>query len=218
MLRTGRAVPPTPAPAHPRPSLPLQAFHDIVSGADYGISRFFAEADHLPEENSKALNLLLTTDEPLKSLDSIKDSEVKEYFVADEPTLKAWQTARADVKAAKLSAPAVSVLTAMAEAGASFRQARVLEALHEILAHVSPVAEVRVESAVDLTAAQKKDVTAALKKYLPENKKEMNVAYAVESGLAGGLVVTLDSMTIDLSSTSILVAAATTAQSGENRL
>jgi F0F1-type ATP synthase delta subunit len=195
----------------------LSSVQQIAAKSDYGVNRFFVESDHLPEENIKALDLLLTEKEPLKSMDSIADIETKEYLVADEVTLKAWKAARADIKAIKLNPIVVQLLTDLAARGATYRVARIVATLGEIVTVISPTSEVLVQSAVELSAAQKKDIKAALKDYLPANKKEMNMEYEVDTALTGGLIVQLDSVTVDLSSTSILVAATAAAQGAEAR-
>lgn len=195
----------------------LSGVKQVAANSDYGINRFFVESDHLPEENVKALDLLLTEKEPLKSFDAIADQETKEYLVADEATMKAWKDARAAVKALKLNAHVVELLNAMAARGATYRLGRVVDTLDEILTATSPTSEVLVQSAVELSAAQKKDLKAALKGYLPENKKDMNMLYEVDTSLTGGLIVQLDSVTVDVSSTSILTAATAAAQGAEAR-
>jgi len=195
----------------------LSGVKQLAASSDYGINRFFVESDHLPEENIKALDLLLTDKEPLKSFDSIADVETKEYLVADEATMKAWKDARAAIKGMKLNAHVTELLTAMAARGATYRVGRVVATLEEILTVTSPTSEVLVQSAVELSAAQKKDLKAALKGYLPANKKEMNVVYEVDTSLTGGLIVQLDTVTVDVSSTSILTAATAAAQGAEAR-
>ncbi len=195
----------------------LNAVKQVAATSDYGINRFFVESDHLPEENIKALDLLMTDKEPLKSFDSIADQETKEYLVADEATMKAWKDARASIKALKLNAHVSELLTAMAARGATYRLGRVVETLEEILTTISPTSEVLVQSAVELSAAQKKDLKAALKGYLPSNKKDMNMQFEVDTSLTGGLIVQLDAVTVDLSSTSILTAATSAAQGAEAR-
>ena len=81
--------------------------------------------------------------------------------------MKLWNDARKAVKKLKLSKEATSVLDAMANAGDLHLIAKLVESFDEIIQSASTTAKVRVESAVDLTEEQKKEVQNAVKKYLP---------------------------------------------------
>ena len=185
----------------------LKAFKAAIMARDYSVHRFFVEPDYLPAETETAMNLLLTSDVALNKLDAIKNDDLREYFLVDKDTAEGeWGVARKQIKDAKLDATAVATLKSMAEEGKTHLLSRTIEGLEQVLAAASSTAQVLVTSAVDLTAAQKKSIEAAAKTYLPASKKDLDVAYAVDPAVMGGLVLQVDDVSVDLSSAALTLA------------
>lgn len=187
----------------------LQALHDLVTRADYSIGRFFIESDYLPQETELAVNLLTTNDVSLKNIDKIEDDDLREYFLVDEEIAGMWADARAAVKDLKLNKTSSAVLAALAADGNTAKLGRVVEGCNTVLAAVSTVAQVTVQSAVPLTNAQQKEVQAAVKSsFLPEGKTSLEVSYDVDPALVGGLMVHIDDNSLDLSAAAVSMAMA----------
>jgi F0F1-type ATP synthase delta subunit len=185
----------------------LRKVYDAVMARDYSVHRFFMEPDYLPAETSTAMNLLMTNDVALNKLDAIKDDDLREYFLVDENIAQGeWGVARKAIKDAKVDAVAADTLQTMAAEGKTHLLGRIIEGLEAVMAAASSVATVQVTSATELSAAQKKDVEAAAKTFLPAGKSDMQVKYAVDSAVMGGLVLQLDDVSVDLSSAALTLA------------
>ena len=135
-------------------------------------------------------------------------------FTVDKEGMNMWSEARKAVKKLKLSKESTGILQAMADAGDLHLTAPLVEAFDEVIQSASTTAKVRVESASPLTKEQQKEVQDALSKYLPQNKKEMEIEFQTDTNLSGGLLIEVDEKTIDLSSASILMAMGEAAASG----
>ncbi len=182
----------------------LEGFVGVVRGAGMVVDRFFTTANYSEGECKKVLGLLLTANEPLTSFKDIKDEETREVIVAGEGNTAAWLAARKAVAALSLSAEVKAALEVMAVDGALNRVSVVARKAAELRNAVSKTMDVTVASAVTLTKAQQDAVRAALPAYAPAGVN-VNVAFALDAAVLGGLRVDMASTTIDLSSTTRLV-------------
>jgi hypothetical protein len=182
----------------------LEGFVGVVRGAGMVIDRFFTTSNYSEGECKKVLGLLLTSAEPLTSFKDIKDEETREVIVAGEGNVAGWLAARKAVAALGLSAEVKAALDTMAAEAALNRVSVVSRKASELRNAVSKTVDVTVSSAVTLTKAQQDAVRAALPAYAPQGVN-VNVAFAIDSAVLGGLRVDMASQTIDLSATTRLV-------------
>ncbi|KAA0153469.1 hypothetical protein FNF28_06953 [Cafeteria roenbergensis] len=79
------------------------------------------------------------------------------------------------------------------------------------------MADVTVQSAIALTDAQQEKIRGAVARYLPAGKDDSDVDFVVDGSIAGGLIVTVDDVVIDLSAASFLNSAAASVSISEER-
>lgn len=184
----------------------LKRFLALVNSAPSFVSRHFTTASTQPAEAELAVSLAFET--KYKKMSDIKDAELQEAVAYNEQGFKVWQQFRQAVSDLKLAGESKEVIQGAAAAGRAPTLGPLVKYLDEVIRVESTVSEVTVESAVEMSDKQKKDVAAAVRKYLPEGKKEANVTYRVNPDILGGLYVTMDNAVVDLSAQTLLSRAA----------
>lgn len=176
-----------------------------VRGSGLVVDRFFSTGNYSPAECNKVWDLLSKTTEPLTTFEGIKDAEAREILVDNKDNLGAWVAARKAVTGLALSDAAKATVVLLASEGRLHLLKRVAEKAADLVAAVSRVTDIRVASAVKLSAAQQEAVRAALPAYAPKGAGGVAVTYEVDPSILGGLVITMANQTIDLSATTRLV-------------
>ena len=150
------------------------------------------------------MELLLTDKEPLKSFDSIQSAEVREMIVDNEGNLDTWREARKGIAALALTPDVRAALESLAAAARLDLVKKTASKAATLRAVSSKTLDAEVRSAVPLTKEQQAAVAKALPQYVPAGQT-VNVAYAVDPAVLGGLLVTIANTTIDLSATTKIV-------------
>jgi len=166
------------------------------------VGRFFTGTS-ISKQGAATLAQVLFT-KKVKTLKDISDPKVAEELAPDAGHFDAYLDARAAVAKVGLNRRTQSFIVYAIASGAAGQLKNLTAALRQIEAIETDVAEVVVQSAVALSAAQKKEVQASLGKHLPPGKSTMDATFEVEPSIVGGLYVTLDNYALDLSSGSFL--------------
>jgi F0F1-type ATP synthase delta subunit len=183
----------------------INALVAAYSGAGLVVSRFFSTHNYSAKECKVVFSLLTTTNEPLTSFDSIKDTEIKELFIDNAGNLDAWRNARKEIADAKLSKEVLDLFETLANEGKLFMLPVAKQQAAELLAVSSKSLDVEVKSATSLN----KDIQGAIAKALPgycPPGQTLNIKYTVDAAVLGGLLITIGGkQTIDLSASTKLV-------------
>ena len=150
------------------------------------------------------MDLLLSDKEPLKSFDSIKSVEVREMIVDNEGNMDTWRDARKGIAALALTPDVRAALESLASAARLDLVKKLATKSATLRAVASHTLDAEVRSAVPLSKDQQAAITKVLPQYVPGGQS-VNVSFAVDSAVLGGLLVTIANTTVDLSSTSKLV-------------
>lgn len=150
------------------------------------------------------MDLLLTDKEPLKTFDGIKSAEVREMIVDNEGNLDTWREARKGVAALALTPDVRAALESLASAARLDLVKKTAAKAATLRAVSSKMLDAEVRSAVLLTKEQQAVIAKALPQYVPAGQS-VNVSYAVDPAVLGGLLVTIANTTIDLSATTKIV-------------
>ena len=182
----------------------LDAVVAAVKTGGLVVERFFATANYSPEECKKVIELLMTTKEPLSSFKDIKDAEVKEVLVDNEGNVEAWLRVRKAIAAAAPSEPVVTLIGKLAAEGRLERLKKLASYAAELKNVSSKTLDAVVTSAIPLSKTQQEAVLKALPTYAGAGST-VNPVFVVDPAIVGGLTVTLQNKSIDLSANSRLV-------------
>ena len=177
---------------------------DKITSSSHSVNALCCSCARSDEECKLVLDLLLTDKEPLKSYDSIKNADVKEMIVDNEGNMDVWRTARKGIAALGLSSEVKSALETLAGESHLDLVKKVAAKAADLRAFTSKIIDAEVRSAVPLSKEHQAAVAKALPQYVPAGQN-VNVTWAVDPAVLGGLMITMKNTTIDLSATTKLV-------------
>lgn len=179
------------------------------------VSRYF-DGPTLRKEESELVMAVLFEGKITKMAD-IADKELAQDIFGEQALLDDFVDAAKDFSNARISPEVRNYVSSLAAAGA----VHMLRPSYDFFATVadarSTMADVTVQSAIALTDAQQEKIRGAVARYLPAGKDDSDVDFVVDGSIAGGLIVTVDDVVIDLSAASFLNSAAASVSISEER-
>lgn len=174
---------------------------ETVEGASELITRFFRHNNYSEVESAIVVDLLFTN--KYANYEALPTQDLRETIIGAPENYASWAEARASIKDLELLPASEDFVRHLAKIARLDLLKGVAAVCLELSTAASKIVPVTVASAIALSDAQKARVLKALPKYT--NTTNFNVEFEVDPSTLGGLMITLENRSIDLSASSRLM-------------
>lgn len=167
------------------------------------ISRYFHGPTPRAEESALVMETLFGG--KITKIADVADEDLRNDVFNSQLVLDEFNDAGKDLRDALKHSPIVADFVASLAAA---NRVHLLRPTYDAIARIADartsLADVTVQSAVPLSAAQQDKVRAGVAQYLPAGKDDSDIEFSVDASLLGGIVVTVDNAVVDLSAATFL--------------
>jgi len=179
----------------------LYGILETVEGSSELITRFFRHNNYSEVECAIVVDLLFSS--KYANYEALPTQDLRETIVGSPENFSSWVEARTAIKELELLPATEEFVRHLAKIARLDLLKGVAAVTLELSTAASKIVPVTVASAVALSEAQKARIVKALPKYA--NTTNFNVEFEVDPSTLGGLMITLENRSIDLSASSRLM-------------